>query len=63
MDTPYRLKKIASELRELSQHRDRKVFIAMNLTLDNEKIYWGPSSKVPEFEKKEEFVLVIEALP
>ncbi len=60
MDTPYRLKKMLEELKNIGLKR--KVFLATNLNAKNEMLYFGNISKVISklTEEKAEFILIIE---
>lgn len=56
MDTPYRYKKIISDLRDLNL--SRPIFVGLDLNGPNEFIYRGNVSNCP-IDKKEPFVLII----
>ena len=60
MDTPYRLRKILEELKDIGVKRT--IFLATNLNSSNERLYFGSVSKVMKSleSDKAEFILIIE---
>lgn len=61
MDTPYRLKKILSELIDLELNRE--IFLACDLNSEEEELYFGDPKKILNDIKdfKREFILIINA--
>lgn len=60
MDTPYRLEKLLVEIRQ-TFGKNRIVTLALDLTLENEKILHGPLGEILEQVKnrKSEFILIV----
>jgi 16S rRNA (cytidine1402-2'-O)-methyltransferase len=72
MDTPYRLKKMLGEIQgqlKLADQLNRKIFLAMNLNMDDEELWRGKISQIIElFDEaslregqniKKEFILIL----
>ncbi len=64
MDTPYRLGKLLAEVKQ-AFGQNRTVTLAMDLTLDTEKICHGTLSEVIRQvgERKSEFILIVHQVP
>jgi 16S rRNA (cytidine1402-2'-O)-methyltransferase len=60
MDTPYRLEKLLSEIKEAGVQR--KVFLGMNLNSEEEELHFGSISSIHKRVKgkKAEFILILE---
>jgi 16S rRNA (cytidine1402-2'-O)-methyltransferase len=62
MDTPYRLKKILSEIASTEGLKDRKLFLAMDLNCESEELLRGSVNQIQKKlgeRAKREFVLVL----